>query len=421
MYQINTNGSQCLSFDISSSCQAMAFGDQSGHINLISSVSVSEAQFNTFSRETEFADPVEPLPIIPLTDETFPLSSIPLPHLVTGEKWLSDWNPQLMEYKYRRPLPIDPDILQNMKMKGPIGYAPNPRTMLRNQAPYVFENSGQGTFNPSHHLHSHHHLHPVSLRQPVDTNVRLIPKKYRKVEVKYSKLGAQDFDFEQYNATPFAGLEANLPNAYCNAMLQVLYFTNTFRWAVFSHSCTKEFCLACELSFLFHMLDRSRNTPCQASNFLRAFRTIPEASALGLILNDRSVTPNLMSLIQNWNRFMLYQVHYELVQTRRTMKVMPIDFKYVEDEFPGLQGLKKEKKAAKERCKFTLDSAIQGSSSGAGSTGGATGSDKVSDESNEDSEVSDLFGTHLTCTYRCLKCGEEKTQNKIWQTTAESL
>lgn len=427
MYQINTNASQCLTFDISSSSQAMAFGDQSGHINLITSVSVAEAQFNAFSRETEFADPVEPLPIIPLSDETFPLSSIPLPHLVTGEKWLSDWPPQLMEYKYRRPKPIDPEILQNMKMKGPIGYAPNPRTMLRNQAPYIFDGSGLGNFNSLTHPH-HHHLQAMNLRQAVDTNLRLIPKKYRKVEVKYTKLGCQDFDFEQHNTTPFAGLEANLPNAYCNAMLQVLYFTNTFRWAVFAHTCTKEFCLSCELSFLFHMLDRSRN-PCQASNFLRAFRTIPEASALGLILNDRSQTPNLMSLIQNWNRFMLYQVHYELVQTKRTMKAVPIDFKYVEDEFPGLVQLKKEKKA-KERCKFTLDSALNadrpgtgsggpgsGSAaggSGSGGSGGCSGDEANNQNQSEDSEVSDLFGTHLTCTYRCLKCAEEKTQNKIW-------
>ena len=50
----------------------------------------------------------------------------------------------------------------------------------------------------------------------------------------------------------------------------------------------------------------------QASNFLRAFRTLPEAAALGLIMAENEEVAgryNLGRLIQSWQRFMHQQIH----------------------------------------------------------------------------------------------------------------
>ena len=151
-----------------------------------------------------------------------------------------------------------------------------------------------------------------------------IPKQYRKIAIKLSKMGSDDFDFDRYNRTGFCGLEASLPNSYSNAMLQILYYTEKLRVLLLSHTCLRENCICCELSFLFHMMDISPGMPCQSSNFLRALRTIAEASALGLVFADQSTVwkSNVPRLVQSWNRFILQQIHAQS-QAKKGMEHLP--------------------------------------------------------------------------------------------------
>lgn len=94
---------------------------------------------NFFCRPTEFADVILPLPTVPITDWSFPMSSIPLPRLPDPRSRLSsDMLPdRMMKYQYLRPKPISPSVLENIRMNGPIGYALNTQKIPRNLVSFI--------------------------------------------------------------------------------------------------------------------------------------------------------------------------------------------------------------------------------------------------------------------------------------------
>uniref|UniRef100_A0A8C0ZJC2 PAN2-PAN3 deadenylation complex catalytic subunit PAN2-like n=1 Tax=Cyanistes caeruleus TaxID=156563 RepID=A0A8C0ZJC2_CYACU len=268
IFHVNTVGPLIMTFDVSASKQALAFGDSEGCVHLWADS--PEVTFNAYSRETDFALPcmVDTLPHLDWNQDLVPLSLIPVP--LTSDALLSDWPAANSAPAPRRAPPVDPEILRTMKKVGFIGYAPNPRTKLRNQIPYRLKEMDNEFDTFSQVPES-----PIGREE--EPHLYRVAKKYRKVVA----LGA--------------------PHSQLRCLVQ-------------NHLCQKEFCLGCELGLLFHMLDLSRGDPCQGSNFLRAFRTIPEASALGLILADSDEATgkvNLGRLIQSWNRFILTQLHQE--------------------------------------------------------------------------------------------------------------
>lgn len=313
VYQVNTHGALCSTFDISSTCQFIVFGDAGGNMHLWGDTQEKEIAYNVYSQQTEFAPPIPHLPPLPIDDYSVPLSSFPLP--MSNGALFSDWPEQNMVFGDRRTPAIDPEILRTMVVRHSIGYAPNPGTRKRNQVAYP------SVRDPTVIVAEEENTVPDSPMNRDDDPGSIISKHYRRVEIKYSKLGVEDFDFKHYNRTSFAGLETHIPNAYCNAMLQLLYFVEPVRVGFQNHLCHREFCLACELGFLFHMLDMPSGQTCQANNFLRAFRTIPEAAALGLVLNDVDEsfgTANFPRLIQSWFRFALQQMHQDTLEPPAT-------------------------------------------------------------------------------------------------------
>lgn len=307
MFQVDISGSTCSVMDVSSTSQALVFGDKSGHLSMFSPTQNTQPLYNNFSRETEFPDPIN-VPSASLNDTTFKYSSIPLPPLTTGERWFNEFPPSYYRRVYRKPKPIPPEVLKSMKMQGPIGYAPNPKTCRRHEMPYVEDT-----------------LEDLTAEFLEKTNLHPIPKYYLKAQslVRYTKTEGENNEGALENKSGLPSIEPTIPNSYCNCILQVFYHTPVLRAMMLSHTCGKQFCLSCELGFLFRLLDGSGGKPCQATNFLRAFRTKAEAAALGLILPDRSIAPpgtDFISLIQSWLRFILHQIHFEISETRKKEK-----------------------------------------------------------------------------------------------------
>ena len=71
-------------------------------------------------------------------------------------------------------------------------------------------------------------------------------------------------------------------------------------------ACLAETCLLCEMGFLFDTMEKAEGINCQATNFLKAFGSIPQAGRLGL-LEDSLQSNSLTEMMQATCRFLLSQ------------------------------------------------------------------------------------------------------------------
>jgi len=161
---------------------------------------------------------------------------------------------------------------------------------------------------------------------------QLLPSKFRHVEMRLpaamGKAPFADFDFSFHNRTRFAGLENDAANAYCNPVLQALFYVPQLASLLLScrPSPDRELSLPDELAFLAHMLRISPpGHPVQAGNLVGTLRQHREAIGLGLLESQgremsaltgnkgdmeagASVDRSLLRRVQTLSRFLVQEL-----------------------------------------------------------------------------------------------------------------
>lgn len=322
LHQADLSG-QLVGMEVSPSGDFMALLDGS-FIQLWNNV-------NTGSSFLEFANPTEyPAidlggPELSLDDPDSSFSSVGLPYY--KEELLSSWSDPSFVYNVGMPsnTNFSQDSVTDMKPTGFGGFMGFNKAKLKNTAQkYVSYDKKNGSTVPmfiSEKLRSGQVEDLTSLFADDDKNSKNAPKIYWKHDIQYSRFGINDFDFAAYNNTKYSGLEHHSPNAYCNPLLQVYRYSDSFfRFALnyLTHNKLDEKSLLSELGLLFDMLDKAQGQHCQALNFLKTLSQIPQANALGLILDDHKSTTNnkrsLLSeglLLQSFCRFLMEQIASE--------------------------------------------------------------------------------------------------------------
>lgn len=269
--------------------------------------------FNEFAAPIEF--PVDPEAYISqpsyidIDDESIPLSSIGMPYY--KDELLSSWSQQPgMNMIFDEGMPqrsIPYDILNQIKTaatNNSSSIVPTPPEYggigLMGRLPQPLKYPAQKYISYKDMKRNAHATGPnfISERSSDTENNTLkslsnieeaIPQDYRKLKIKYSRFGITDFDFAYYNHTKFSGLEPQLLNSYCNSLLQLfMYSPPIFQFALNSlrHNTLDDKSLLAELGLLFDMLMKAEGQHCAATNFVKTLAAIPQANALGLVVDD---------------------------------------------------------------------------------------------------------------------------------------
>ncbi|KAF8457687.1 putative PAB-dependent poly(A)-specific ribonuclease subunit [Terfezia claveryi] len=312
--------------DLAPSGEALVFVDADNLAQLWGSP--EKIRFTDIANPVEWPDVPASPPVVEWADDT-PLNSVGVPYY--REPLLSAW-PSHLTFTVGKPPPkIDVDILQTMTPADFGGYAKNPRRTRRNQvdtepqdlnppAPRFLSEKGKEKDKFGADAEQAVMVDEKGTRRLFD-----VPSHYKKVEIKYSRFGVDDFDFEYYNKTEFSGLETHIPNSYSNSLLQLYKFTPLLRNHALHHTaqaCYNDICLLCQMGFLFDMLEKANGLNCQATNFLKTFSSHAQASALGLLEEESSRTTPISIMIQSLGRFLLDRITQDDKNLEKTSTAM---------------------------------------------------------------------------------------------------
>ncbi|KAF8819271.1 hypothetical protein IE077_001284, partial [Cardiosporidium cionae] len=155
----------------------------------------------------------------------------------------------------------------------------------------------------------------------------LIPKAYRFFPLQYKIIETMNYH-EELNTTDFAGIENGTPFDFMHSILQILYFSPPLKDTFKTHVCDVEFCLSCEVGFLFKSMDRIRfifyrqdensSLIYQTFNFDNALLHLPEINLLGFLrpAHERSV---ILRRIASFYRFLLESFSKDMDRSQCTI------------------------------------------------------------------------------------------------------
>jgi len=296
LYSVETQGEVIETFGLSSSGEVMMFGDSGGKVHVFAQRSKQEHGHNTSCLNLH--------PVI--RDED--------PDMPDGLNLLSDWPSSYTTLCGQHPPEIHPQIYANLhtvtdpESGSTYGIALNPG-LRRPQDGYLERKTFMNYMTVDR---------KASSKRNGELNV--IPRDYDHIEVNLvlKNRGYKEFNYNKYNKTNMIGLDNQLEHCnYVNSFIQVMYHLNKdLKTAVMNHTCDRPVCLACELGFLFYMMDQIHKyqsvediRTAIPGNFLRALKRLYAENVLPS-MNDSSLSAGQRAII--FNQFIWSHLHEEL-------------------------------------------------------------------------------------------------------------